>query len=58
MNKKIIAAVLLAASIPAPAQAKNVPARTWWCAPSGMTNLTPLFRLITWTCEDSRPMDR
>ena len=56
MMKKFFAAALLIAAIPAPAQAK--PDRVWWCAPSGMTNLTPLFRVIWWSCEGSRPMDR
>jgi hypothetical protein len=60
MNRKLFAAALLVAILPAQAQGQGhgQPTRVWWCQPSGMTNFTPLFRIIWWSCGDSRPMDR
>ena len=60
ITRKIVAAALLTAALAthAPASAYNGPTRVWWCNPSGMTNLTPLFRVLNWTCRADRPMDR
>lgn len=50
MIKKLVVIALLAASVPAPAQAK-APERAWWCGPSGQDNYTPIKRLLLgWTC--------
>lgn len=58
-RKKLIAAALATAFLASGADANSghKAGRVWWCTPGGVSNFTPMQRVLDWTCgaADPRP---